>query len=596
MFTPSHLLRGLFVAACGVLVPLVLSGQPSVPFSVEIESASHASSYWSVANDPVASGTQGLQAAVSSTSAAPAAGGLVYGFTLSSPSTIYLHLRAKAANTSSDSVWVRLNGGTWAQFSLDATGAFTWRNRSYSSVPAGNHQVEIRVREAGAWLDALGVTTSTTPPALPAALAELVPVGAYFSTPWGTAGDNGPGRLYDGATADGGNGTRWASNTSPSTLAVAPREVVLDLGASRAPSRFELWPYQARAYHHKIYVSDNPSSWGTPVVNAQPLTGQSSYVHLTPGAKSGRYVRLVIDGISGGTTTWASVNEFRLLGDAGSAPPTSYNLDPAVNPSKNFDLTKWKYTKPDGNDVQVSTIIAGAGYVLAQRFYTDPVTGGMVFRCGNKEGTTSGSSYTRSELRGMLSGTASTSASSAVNNWYLSGSSSIPANAGGVNGTLKATLAVDRVSTTGTTAQVGRVIVGQIHASDNEPCRLYYHKRPSDARGAVYFAHEYENSSGAKVTDWIPLIGSNTSLNPADGIVLGEIWAYEIRLINRALTVTIRRPGKPDVVGTHTIHSSFQNRYMYFKAGVYNQNNSGDADANADYVQATFYELTATHP
>jgi poly(beta-D-mannuronate) lyase len=31
---------------------------------------------------------------------------------------------------------------------------------------------------------------------------------------------------------------------------------------------------------------------------------------------------------------------------------------------------------------------------------------------------------------------------------------------------------------------------------------------------------------------------------------------------------------------------------MYFKAGVYNQNKSGDVD---DYVQATFYALSNTH-
>jgi poly(beta-D-mannuronate) lyase len=31
---------------------------------------------------------------------------------------------------------------------------------------------------------------------------------------------------------------------------------------------------------------------------------------------------------------------------------------------------------------------------------------------------------------------------------------------------------------------------------------------------------------------------------------------------------------------------------MYFKAGVYNQNRSGDPE---DYVQATFYELENNH-
>ena len=34
------------------------------------------------------------------------------------------------------------------------------------------------------------------------------------------------------------------------------------------------------------------------------------------------------------------------------------------------------------------------------------------------------------------------------------------------------------------------------------------------------------------------------------------------------------------------------NDYMYFKAGVYNQNRSGDPE---DYVQATFYELENIH-
>jgi poly(beta-D-mannuronate) lyase len=34
------------------------------------------------------------------------------------------------------------------------------------------------------------------------------------------------------------------------------------------------------------------------------------------------------------------------------------------------------------------------------------------------------------------------------------------------------------------------------------------------------------------------------------------------------------------------------NDYMYFKAGAYNQNDSGDPD---DFVQVTFYELKARH-
>ena len=35
-----------------------------------------------------------------------------------------------------------------------------------------------------------------------------------------------------------------------------------------------------------------------------------------------------------------------------------------------------------------------------------------------------------------------------------------------------------------------------------------------------------------------------------------------------------------------------ENDFMYFKAGAYNQNDTGEPE---DYAQVTFYELQATH-
>ena len=49
---------------------------------------------------------------------------------------------------------------------------------------------------------------------------------------------------------------------------------------------------------------------------------------------------------------------------------------------------------------------------------------------------------------------------------------------------------MDHVTTTGEPGQVGRVIIGQIHANDDEPIRLYYRKLPHHSKGSVYFAHE----------------------------------------------------------------------------------------------------------
>lgn len=279
---------------------------------------------------------------------------------------------------------------------------------------------------------------------------------------------------------------------------------------------------------------------------------------------------------------------WRIRAEAEIDTPSS-GLDPALPPSENFNLGTWKYTAPDATEIRASAL--NDGYTLPGRFYTDPASGGMVFRCGNTEGTTANSTYTRSELREMLSGTVTNSATDPRNNWYLSGASSIPSNAGGIDGTLRATLRVDHVSTTGEADKVGRVIVGQIHASSDEPCRLYYHKRPGDAKGAIYFAHEYGGS-----TAWHDLLGGRSNLDPADGIALGEVWSYEIRLVDLALTVTVRRAGKADVSRSIAIHSGFRGRYQYFKAGVYNQNNTGETDPEIDYAQATFFALEKSHP
>ena len=52
-----------------------------------------------------------------------------------------------------------------------------------------------------------------------------------------------------------------------------------------------------------------------------------------------------------------------------------------------------------------------------------------------------------------------------------------------------------------------------------------------------------------------------------------------------------------EVRAEHTIDMSdsgydVYDDFMYFKAGVYNQNDTGDPD---DFTQATFYELEVSH-
>jgi poly(beta-D-mannuronate) lyase len=105
----------------------------------------------------------------------------------------------------------------------------------------------------------------------------------------------------------------------------------------------------------------------------------------------------------------------------------------------------------------------------------------------------------------------------------------------------------------------------------------------------------HEISGGDDI--FFELLGSlpKTQEDPADGIALDEKFSYEINAKGNQLTVTISQAGEIRAQKTIDMSESgydVANDYMYFKAGVYNQNKSGDPD---DYVQATFYELDNSH-
>ena len=232
----------------------------------------------------------------------------------------------------------------------------------------------------------------------------------------------------------------------------------------------------------------------------------------------------------------------------------------------------------------------------ANEFFYLSEDGGMVFKCpidGYK--TSKNTTYTRSELREMLrAGDYSIKTQGATkNNWVFEGSPSVN-EAGGYGGKLTATLAVNHVTTTGEDKHVGRVIIGQIHAHHNEPLRLYYRKLPNNKKGSIYFAHE-GRVNGEE--DFYELIGgkSNKLNDPADGIALNEKFSYEVIVAGAALSIRIIRPNKPTIHKVISMSKSdyaVKDEYMYFKAGVYNQNKTGRP---TDYVQATFYELSNSH-
>lgn len=281
----------------------------------------------------------------------------------------------------------------------------------------------------------------------------------------------------------------------------------------------------------------------------------------------------------------------------------------ATAPAEVLDLSCWYVSLPvdrtgSGKATSVSEKEVADGYIDPENFYVNAAGDGVTFSSPIKGVLTSkNTTYTRSELREMIRRGDTSIPTKGVNknNWVFSTApAEDQAAAGGVDGTLDVVLTVDEVTTTGANWQQGRVIVGQIHANDDEPAKLYYRKFPHHTLGSVFVTHEPRDADDVSY----PLIGHNLPdyyhqdaeiREPDDGIAVGERWGYQIKVVGNTLTVTIRRDGKDDVVQDIDMSDSGYDtggQYMYFKAGVYNQNKTGAADERAT---ATFYELDVTH-
>jgi poly(beta-D-mannuronate) lyase len=340
--------------------------------------------------------------------------------------------------------------------------------------------------------------------------------------------------------------------------------------------------------NYEISASQNKTDWTDVSVLGKSVQGQlaPTLETLSSSEITAKYIRLKVMGNDVDESN--AIVEFEIFG-----------CQKEVNHQVSLD--DWYLTVPtdDDNNSKSDNLYQDDlldGYFDPRFFYTSQ-DNGLVFKSavtGYK--TSENTKYVRTELREMLRRDDDDIDTQGVNgnNWVFSTApQSDLSKAGGIDGTLDVTLAVNAVTTTGDDYQKGRVIIGQIHANDDEPVRLYYRKLPNNSLGSIYIAHEPINKNDI----YLELIGSrgDSASNPADGIALDEIFSYQINVIGNKLTVTIIRDGKADITETVDMTTSGYDvggQYMYFKAGVYNQNNTGDLN---DFVQVTIYNIVNKH-
>lgn len=330
-------------------------------------------------------------------------------------------------------------------------------------------------------------------------------------------------------------------------------------------------------------------------------------------------------GLAGCSTTADSGNTQNVVQHDASLA-AQYNLDVTKAPAENFDLSKFKLNTPRDDDKAER-----AGKVMEiykpmlndkanpfsdpEWFYTDPVTGAMVFASPNKAMTTPNSKNARSELRAMLSD----DYGSKDNNFTVASTKDAD-QYGAIGGEMSATLSVDWVSTSGNYKKNGAfaTVIGQIHGSKNEPLKIMYRKLPEHQHGSLYWNYE-TNALGddyGQRRDVMHEVFGKAGLrkgdaDPADGILLGEIFSYDVNVEGDIMHLTFtKNPGKPDqeikkfdidlAKGNYQgdkYDQGYANDWMYFKAGTYNQCNTGSSGCSnngieaGDYTKVSFYQF-----
>jgi hypothetical protein len=270
-------------------------------------------------------------------------------------------------------------------------------------------------------------------------------------------------------------------------------------------------------------------------------------------------------------------------------------LDPNLNPSSNFNLSQWILTLPTplgdiGNATVVDTAILNGipsintGYYDPPYFFTDVVTGAMVFFAPLSGATTNNSIFPRSQLAESLPG--------ANHHWKLSTFD---------NNRLTASVWINQMPLS------KKIVIGTIHDDGNTDSlgnivgkkslvKLYYDLNQLDpnkntCNGCIYAqvrpTPAQENFQYKTVT-----VGKNIHLNSFFTYKIGLAKDGTLKIsLNGADSSTITTAvfklstSKNNLIG-------WGSQYLYYQAGVYMPENG-----NSNYLggTASFYALQVKH-
>jgi hypothetical protein len=223
-----------------------------------------------------------------------------------------------------------------------------------------------------------------------------------------------------------------------------------------------------------------------------------------------------------------------------------------------IDLNTWNLTIPVGEPATtISTPLLVGGY---QDDYFKNIDGTLFFWAPVDGTTTKNAKYPRSELR-------ETHADGTLRNWKYQDADNY----------LRATLKVDQVPSS------GKIVVGQIHnvEGDDPPIKLQYQYSTTMKTGSIVVIYRLQ-----------PGIATSSAI-VLRNVPLGGTFSYSIALTKGGtLAVYVKTPTTDTLKWSAKLDPSWGAQTMYFKAGNYVQDNTGD---NTEAGSVTFTKLSIEH-
>jgi len=219
-----------------------------------------------------------------------------------------------------------------------------------------------------------------------------------------------------------------------------------------------------------------------------------------------------------------------------------------------IDLSTWNLSIPEGSPaVTIETPRLAQGF-KNEYFHAD--TGTLFFWSPVTGSKTANAIYPRSELRETYS-------NGTLRNWLYSAA----------DNQLRATLAVNQVPST------GKIVIGQIHTKDSTSpmVKLEYQYKPKTSTGNIV----------AKVR-MRPDDAEGQVITVATGVKMDRNFSYMIHLSPKG-ALGISAAGYN---WRTTIDPSWKDKPLYFKAGVYVQDNTGYTTEGG---KVTFSQLEIQH-